>query len=55
MAIVKLYKSHVMHFVTALTVSEILTFQICDLEKLGQSHELQNSQRAHSMANSQQL
>ena len=27
----------------ALTVSEILTFQICDLENLGQGYELQHS------------
>ena len=35
----------------ALTVSEILTFQICDLENLGQGHTGQHSQWSHSMAN----
>ena len=36
---------------TALTVSGILTFQICDLEHLGQGHGVQHSQWSHSNAN----
>ena len=38
-------------FATALTVSEILTFQVCDIETIGQGHEVQQSQWFHSMAN----
>ena len=39
------------HFVPALTVSEMVAFEICDLEKVGQDHEVQLSQWHHSMAN----
>ena len=46
-------KSHMTHFfVIALTVSEILTFQMCDLENLGQGDGVQHSQWSHSMSTS---
>ena len=38
-------------FVIALTVSEILMFQMSDLENLGQDHGVQQSQWSHSIAN----
>ena len=38
-------------FVLAFTVSEMLTFTIFSLSKLGQGRGVQHSQRFHSMAN----
>ena len=42
MANINLCESHMTHFATALTVFEILMFQICDLENLGQVTECNN-------------
>ena len=50
MAYINLGKGHIAHFAIALTVSEILTFQICDLQNLGQDHEVQHSQWSDLMA-----
>ena len=38
-------------FVTALTVSEMLMFQIGEFENVGQGHGVQYSQSSYSMAN----
>ena len=44
-------KSHMTHFfATALTVFEMITFQIWDPENLGQGHEVKHSQWSRSMA-----
>ena len=40
----------VTNFVISLTVSEILTFQICDHENLGQGHEVQRLQWYRSIS-----
>ena len=37
-------------FVTAVTVAELLMFQICNLENRDQGHGVQHSQRSYSMA-----
>ena len=44
-----IYKSRPLYFVLALTVSEILTFQIFDLQKGGQDHGVEFSQCGTSM------
>ena len=44
-------KSYECIFTISHTVSEILTFQICDLENLSQGHIIQHLQLAHLMAN----
>ena len=43
--------SHPMHFMLALTILEMSTFQIFYLKKVGQSHGVPFSQCGHSMAN----
>ena len=41
MANIKIYKSRIAYFALALNVNEISTFQIVNLEKVGQGHALQ--------------
>ena len=51
MANIKIYKSCSVHFFAlALTVSNKLTFQIVDLEKVGQGHVVQLLKWCHFMA-----
>ena len=47
----KILQSGTINTSLALTVSEILTLLICDLEKVGQDHEVHFLQLHHSMAN----
>ena len=49
MANVNFYKSHTEHFLQALTIFVIITFQIRDIENV--DHDVQHSQWRHSMAN----
>ena len=44
-------KSRITHVELLLAISEILAFEIFDLEKVGQSHGVQLSQWRHSMEN----
>ena len=50
LANIKINESRSIYFALALTVSEILTFKISYLQKVGQVHGVQFSQ-CHSMAN----
>ena len=51
MANIQFYNSCPVHFALAFTVSEILTFLIFDLHKVGQDHRVEFSQLRHLMAN----
>ena len=51
MANIKIYKSRWIYFELALTVSDILTFQMFELQKVGQGHGIYISQCCPSMAN----
>ena len=44
MANIKINKCHIYTFALALTVFEILTFEIFDVEKLGHGQRVQHSQ-----------
>ena len=39
------------HFCASFTISELLAFQISDLDNLGQGHRVQHLQLCHSMVN----
>ena len=51
MGIMNIYKKRSMYLELLVTVSEILTVQICVLQIVGQGHRVKLLQCCHSMAN----